>query len=52
MKILLINPPNNQEALAPDAMEPLALEVLAATVVEHDVRILDLNVPAVETAQA
>ena len=46
MKILLINPPKNQEALAPDAMEPLALEVLAATVVEHDVRILDLRFEA------
>ncbi len=43
MKILLIQPPKNPEAIAPDAMEPLALEVLAATVPEHEVRILDLR---------
>lgn len=43
MKILLIQPPKNPEAVAPDNMEPLALEVLAATVPEHEVRILDLR---------
>jgi radical SAM superfamily enzyme YgiQ (UPF0313 family) len=43
MKILLIQPPKNPEAIAPDNMEPLALEVLAATVPEHEVRILDLR---------
>jgi len=43
MKILLINPPKNAESIAPDNMEPLALEVLAATVPEHEVRILDLR---------
>jgi len=43
MKILLIHPPRSSVALAPDNMEPLALEVLAATVPEHEVRILDLR---------
>jgi radical SAM superfamily enzyme YgiQ (UPF0313 family) len=43
MKILLINPPKNSESIAPDNMEPLALEVLAATVPQHEVRILDLR---------
>jgi radical SAM superfamily enzyme YgiQ (UPF0313 family) len=43
VKILLVNPPKNPQALAPDAMEPLALEVLAATIAEHDARILDLR---------
>lgn len=48
MKILLIHPPRCPEALAPDYMEPLALEVLAATVPEHEVRILDLRFETTE----
>jgi radical SAM superfamily enzyme YgiQ (UPF0313 family) len=48
MKILLIHPPRCPEALAPDNMEPLALEVLAATIPEHEVRILDLRCEAPE----
>jgi len=48
MKILLIHPPRCPEALAPDHMEPLALEVLAATIPEHEVRIMDLRCEAPE----
>ncbi|MGA2640837.1 MAG: cobalamin B12-binding domain-containing protein, partial [Spirochaetia bacterium] len=43
MRILLIHPPKSPMALAPVNLEPLALEVLAATVPEHAVRILDLR---------
>ncbi len=49
MKILLVNPPKSPQSIAPDDMEPLALEVLAATLPQHEVRILDLRFePAIE----
>ncbi len=43
MRILLIYPPNNPHVLAPSNFEPLALEILAALVPEHDVMILDMR---------
>lgn len=43
MNILLIHPPDNRESIAPGRFEPLALEVLAATVPEHNISILDLR---------
>jgi len=43
MKILLIQPPNNPATLAPSNLEPLALEILAATVASDEVQILDLR---------
>ncbi|HNS16970.1 MAG TPA: radical SAM protein [Bacteroidales bacterium] len=44
MKILLIHPPNSKASIAPGRFEPLALEVLAALVPDHDVSILDLRI--------
>ena len=55
MKILLINPPNSgksipEERYGIDSMkqifrgEPLSLEVLAGSLIEHDVKIVDLKV--------
>ncbi|TNF26565.1 MAG: radical SAM protein [Deltaproteobacteria bacterium] len=44
MKILLVQPPNHDSALAFSfATEPLALETLAASVPDHDVDLLDLR---------
>jgi hopanoid C-3 methylase len=44
MKILLIHPPDSKVSIAPGRFEPLALEVLAACVPLHEVRILDLRI--------
>lgn len=44
MRILLIHPPDNRNSIAPGRFEPLALEVLAATVPDDDVRIIDLRI--------
>lgn len=44
MRILLIHPPNSRSSVAPGRFEPLGLEVLAALVPEHEVRILDLRI--------
>jgi len=43
MNILFIYPPHNPEVLIPSNFEPLALEILAQTVPEHTVKILDLR---------
>lgn len=44
MRVLLIHPQDNKVSLAPGILEPLALEVLAATIPEHEVQILDLRI--------
>lgn len=44
MRILLIHPPNSRSSVAPGRFEPLGLEVLAALVPDHEVRILDLRI--------
>lgn len=44
MRILLIHPPDNEVSIAPGRMEPLSLEILAATVPQHEVWILDLRI--------
>ncbi len=44
MRILLVQPPHNEYALASGLLEPLSLEILAGTVPEHEVRILDMRV--------
>jgi len=49
MKILLIHPPKNKVALAPSNFEPLALEILAATVPTHKVHILDMRFETSDT---
>jgi len=43
MKLLLIYPPHNDVALAPSNFEPLALEVLAATVPDQEIIIFDMR---------
>ena len=43
MNILLIYPPKNPKTLTPSNLEPLALEILAATVRSHNVKIIDLR---------
>ena len=47
MNILLIHPPDSRQSIAPGRFEPLALEVLAATVPGHKVDILDLRLDSV-----
>lgn len=44
MRVLLIQPPENKFSIAPGRLEPLGLEVLAACIPRHDVRIIDLRV--------
>ncbi|MDD5508967.1 MAG: radical SAM protein [Bacteroidales bacterium] len=44
MKILLIHPPDSKVSIVPGRFEPLGLEVLAAVLPDHDVRILDLRI--------
>lgn len=44
MRVLLIHPPDNKVSLTFGRLEPLALEVLAATIPEHEVQILDLRI--------
>jgi radical SAM superfamily enzyme YgiQ (UPF0313 family) len=44
MKILLIKPPLNPNLLTLSLYEPLELEYLAASVKDHDVRILDMRI--------
>lgn len=44
MKILLIKPPLNPNLLTTSLYEPLELEYLAASVKDHDVRILDMRI--------
>ena len=44
MRVLLIHPPDSKVSLAPGRFEPLALEVLAAVIPAHEVRILDLRI--------
>ncbi len=44
MRILLIHPPDSKASIAPGRFEPLGLEVLAAVVPDHEVRILDLRI--------
>jgi radical SAM superfamily enzyme YgiQ (UPF0313 family) len=47
MKILLIKPPLNRISIFGDSLiEPLELEILAATVPNHDCRILDMRIDA------
>lgn len=43
MNILLIYPPNGKGSIAPSNFEPLALEVLASTVPDHYVTIVDMR---------
>jgi len=43
MKILFIYPPKNTEVLVPANFEPLGLEILANTVISHEVKIIDLR---------
>jgi len=43
MKVLLIHPPDSRASIAPGRFEPLALEVLAATIPDHLVKVLDLR---------
>jgi len=43
MKILFIYPPKNAEVLVPANFEPLGLEILANTVISHEVKIIDLR---------
>lgn len=43
MRILLIYPPNNPYVLAPSNFEPLALEILAALVPDHQVIVFDMR---------
>ncbi|MCP4581198.1 MAG: radical SAM protein [candidate division Zixibacteria bacterium] len=42
-KVLLLFPPQNEKVLAPTNFEPLPLEILAATVPRHSVKIIDLR---------
>lgn len=46
MKILLINPPSGELTIGLNRLakpEPLALEILAAAVPDHEVQILDMD---------
>ena len=43
MKILFVYPPRSPKVLAPSNFEPLALEILASTVSDHEVKIIDLR---------
>lgn len=43
MRVLLIHPPDSKQSIAPGRFEPLALEVLAATIPGHEVQIIDLR---------
>ena len=43
MNILFIYPPHNPNVITPTNFEPLAFEILAKTVPEHTVQILDLR---------
>jgi radical SAM superfamily enzyme YgiQ (UPF0313 family) len=43
MKILLIQPPLNPHVVVSGMLEPLGLEVLAATIAQHEIRILDMR---------
>ena len=45
MRILLIKPPFNRNLITVRRGEPLALEYLAAAVMEHKVDILDMIIP-------
>ena len=45
MKVLLIKPPINKISILGDSLiEPLELEILAATIPEHSCRILDMRI--------
>lgn len=44
MNVLLIHPPDSRHSIAPGRFEPLALEVLAATIPGHNSHILDLRI--------
>jgi hypothetical protein len=44
MNVLLIHPPDPKECIAPGRFEPLALEVLAATIPDYNTRILDMRI--------
>jgi len=44
MNVLLIHPPDSKASIAPGRFEPLALEVLAATIPGHETRIIDLRI--------
>ncbi len=47
MKILLVKPPLNKNSIIGDSLiEPLELEILAATVPQYPVRILDMRIDA------
>ncbi len=53
MRILLVQPPINPHVIVSGMLEPLGLEVLAATVPGHDTRILDMRLePDLEAALA
>ena len=43
MKVLLIYPPQSPCAIAPSNFEPLALEVLASTIPNHEVTVFDMR---------
>lgn len=43
MKILLLYPPDNPELIVKYGFEPLGLEVIAATVPDHEVEIVDMR---------
>jgi hopanoid C-3 methylase len=47
MRILLIHPPDNRYSIAPGKLEPLGLEVLAACLPGHEVRIIDLRMDSI-----
>ncbi len=44
MNVLLIHPPDNKNTIAPGRFEPIALEVLAATIPDYETRMLDLRI--------
>ena len=43
MNILLIHPPDNKNSIGPGRLEPLGLEILAATIPDHHTEILDMR---------
>jgi len=44
MNILFIHPPNSKNSIGPGRLEPLGLEVLAATIPGHHTKILDMRI--------
>lgn len=44
MPVLLVHPPDSKHTIAPGRFEPLALEILSATIPGHPVQIVDLRI--------